>query len=111
MKTSKTMMFEGVKDEKFLSIFTRSAPSGPNQGLAKGPNDDLLLTDYVTWNGANPDIIKGHKMTANGPNTALRIERTYVTRGRSSELCKGPQIGLAKGSMYSQMSRPNVACN
>ena len=24
---------------------------GPNPSLRKGPNDDLLLTDYVTWNG------------------------------------------------------------
>lgn len=71
----------------------------------------LYRTDYVTWNGANPDIIKGHKGNAMGPNQALRIDRGYAPRGRSSELCKGPKIGLAKGSMYSQISRPNVACN
>lgn len=42
-KTPKTVMFEGVKDEQFLSIFTRSAASGPCSGLAKGPKDNLLL--------------------------------------------------------------------
>lgn len=41
--TSKTVMFEGVNDDKFLSIFTRSTANGPNQGLAKGPKDELLL--------------------------------------------------------------------
>lgn len=66
-------------------------------------------TDYVTWNGANPDIMKGHRAKANGPNLSLRSERNYVPRGRSSELCKGPNSGLAKGSSYS--ARPNVACN
>jgi hypothetical protein len=50
-------------------------------------------------------------MNALGPNPSLRIDRTYTPRGRSSELCKGANVGLAKGSMYSQMSRPNVACN
>lgn len=78
-------------------------------------NFDLKLfstrTDYVIWNGANPEIMKGHRACANGPNASLRIDRTYAARGRSSELCKGPKMGLAKGSMYSQLSRPNVACN
>lgn len=41
--TSKTVMFEGINDDKFLSIFTKSSVNGPNQGLAKGPRDELLL--------------------------------------------------------------------
>lgn len=127
---TKGVMFEGLKDDSFLSIFNITTVKGPNMSLAKGPKDDLLLwvlidislrtnftrsiscrTDYVTWNGANPDIIKGHRVQATGANSSLLIERTYTPRGRSSELCKGPKIGLAKGSMYSQISRPNVACN
>ena len=52
-----------IKDEVLVKpCNTKSATShttqvcsgkalGPNPGLRKGPNDDLLLTDYVTWNG------------------------------------------------------------
>lgn len=69
-------------------------------------------TDYVTWNGANPDIAMGHKIKASGSNSAMRIDRAYPARGRTSELCKGPQVGLAKGSMYLKIpTRANVACN
>lgn len=39
----KTVMFEGLKDDKFLSIFSSSNIAGPNINLAKGPKDDLLL--------------------------------------------------------------------
>lgn len=37
---TKTVMFEGLKEDNFLSIFARS---GINPGLAKGPKDELLL--------------------------------------------------------------------
>ena len=68
--------------------------------------------DYVAWNGANPDIIGGCKIKPNGPNQFLRSERTYTPRGSSSKLCKGPQSGLAIGSIYAQTNRQaNVACN
>ena len=72
----------------------------------------LFSVDYVAWNGANPDIISGCKIKANGPNQFLRSERTYTPRGASSNLCKGPQSGLAMGSIYAQTNRQaNVACN
>lgn len=68
--------------------------------------------DYVAWNGANPDIIGKCRIKSNGPNQFLRSERTYIPRGSSSKLCKGPQSGLAIGSIYAQTSHPaNVACN
>ncbi|CRL02963.1 CLUMA_CG015743, isoform A [Clunio marinus] len=102
---------ENSKDGKFMSIYTQSNANGKNSNLAKGPRDELLLTDYVTWSGANPDFVKGHRVKATGPNPNIRIERNYTPRGRGSELCKGSKIGLAKGSIYSQISRPNVACN
>lgn len=40
---TKTVMFEGLKEDRFLSIFARSNINGPNPGLAKGPKDELLL--------------------------------------------------------------------
>lgn len=109
---SKSIVFEENKEGNFMSIVTKSNSQGPNSSLAKGPKDDLLLADYVAWNGANPDIIGGRRAKANGPNQLLRSERTYTARGSSSKLCKGPQSGLAIGSIYAQTSRPaNVACN
>lgn len=65
----------------------------------------------MAWSGANPDIVGNKKMTAKGPNSSLRNERSYVPRGSSGSLCKGPNTGLAMGSIYSQGNRPNVACN
>lgn len=41
--TPKTVMFQGLKEDNFLSIFARSNINGPNPGLAKGPKDELLL--------------------------------------------------------------------
>ncbi|XP_070499733.1 uncharacterized protein [Chironomus tepperi] len=109
---SKSIVFEENKEGNFMSIVTKSGSQGPNPNLAKGPKDDLLLVDYVAWNGANPDIIGGCKVKPNGPNQFLRSERTYTPRGSTSKLCKGPQSGLAIGSIYAQTTRPaNVACN
>lgn len=39
----KNVMFDGRKDDKFMTIFTRSGVNGPNTNLAKGPKDELLL--------------------------------------------------------------------
>lgn len=39
----KSAMFEGAKEDNFMSIFTQSKATGPNLNLAKGPNDDILL--------------------------------------------------------------------
>ncbi|KAL7046471.1 hypothetical protein ACKWTF_002585 [Chironomus riparius] len=109
---SKSIVFEENKEGNFMSIVTKSNSRGPNSSLAKGPRDDLLLADYVAWNGANPDIIGKCRIKSNGPNQFLRSERTYIPRGSSSKLCKGPQSGLAIGSIYAQTSHPaNVACN
>uniref|UniRef100_A0A336KJS7 CSON011657 protein n=1 Tax=Culicoides sonorensis TaxID=179676 RepID=A0A336KJS7_CULSO len=97
--------------EPLKSIHISPLVKGPNKDLRKGPNDELLLSDYMTWNGANPDLSTGSKSQARGPDSSLLIERSYVPRGSNKELCKGPSSTLAKGSMYSQLNRPDVACN
>ncbi|XP_058054613.1 muscle M-line assembly protein unc-89 isoform X4 [Anopheles bellator] len=91
----------------------RTAPKGPNTKLFKGPNDDLLLADYVTWNGANPDLAKGTQCKVGSGGMAdrsVRAERTYKAHGPNGELCKGPVGSLAKGSMYAPMVN-DVKCN
>ena len=84
---------------------------GPNPALRKGPNDDLLLTDYVTWNGPDPDIRKGPSNLAKGPNTKLlakgpnstltRSSGSSIARGPNPDNCKGPRV-LTTGSIFMQ---------
>lgn len=97
-------------DGKSPQLATRIPTKGPNVKLFKGPNDDLLLADYVTWNGANPDLAKGSQKVSGGPDRSIRIERTYQAHGPNGDLCKGPVGSLAKGSMYGQMMK-DVKCN
>jgi hypothetical protein len=66
--------------------------------------------DYVTWNGANPDYSTGRRILAKGPSTSLRVERLKPC-GQNKELCKGPKIGLAKGSSYFNRPLNDVVCN
>jgi hypothetical protein len=121
------------QQESSSPMKTQSIAIGADPNLSKGPRDDLLLwdrnfiiikwillksfqsifrTDYVAWNGANPDILLSNKIKSIGSSSSLRVDRsTYLARGHNKELCKGPKSGLAKGSIYSQMTRSNVACN
>ncbi|XP_055620105.1 uncharacterized protein LOC129764720 isoform X7 [Toxorhynchites rutilus septentrionalis] len=101
------------KSDKLNFSTPRIVTMGPNAKIFRGPNDDLLLADYVTWNGANPDLAKGSQKLAKGPDRSIRIERTYKVHGPNSELCKGPS-GLAKGSVYGQLkcsAMNDVKCN
>merc|ERR1712226_725967 len=70
---------------------------GPNPTLRKGPNHDLLLTDYVTWNGPDHDNRKGpNKSMAKGPNMSLRAGPSGLAKGPNPALRKGPS-GLSHG--------------
>jgi len=79
----------------------RTLSKGPNPALRKGPNDDLLLTNYVTWNGPNAAIRKGpNSAVAKGPNPENVQGPRARAGGPNLANRKGPQ-GLAKGSIYS----------
>ncbi|XP_034657128.1 uncharacterized protein LOC117894279 isoform X3 [Drosophila subobscura] len=99
------------ESSEFQSIIERMATLGANSQLTKGADENLLLADYVTWNGPNTTLI--HKQPTQGPDASLLSERSYKTTGRNSELCKGAKAGLAKGSIYAQGSNksPNIKCN
>lgn len=59
----------------------------------------------MTWNGPNPELRQGHdKSMAKGPNKNILSEKRFTAKGPNKDLRKGPMIGLAKGSIYSQMS-------
>ncbi len=68
----------------------------------------LSSTDYVTWNGPDPDLRRGSKSCAKGPNPALRRGPASganggaggLARGADPSLRRGPAAGRAKGSMY-----------
>ncbi|XP_039964883.1 uncharacterized protein LOC120777559 isoform X1 [Bactrocera tryoni] len=107
------------KRQDFKSIIGRITTSGHSAELAKGADESLLLADYVTWNGANPDMPQGNnqKQLAQGPDAGKLNERSYTAIGRNPELCKGVQKGLAKGSIYAQLAAAgntktaNIKCN
>jgi len=98
---------------------TSSLAQGPNQALRKGPNDDLLLTDYVVWNGpdtsnrkgTNKDLVHGSdNALANGPNPNNRRGGAGAALGPNPANRRGPQA-LNKGSrMESFGGHPIRSC-
>lgn len=70
--------------------------------------------DYIAWNGANSEFCKGTRGLAKGSDPSLRSSRMHQAQGSKSELCKGPNVSLAKGSIYTQLKMQqvaNVKCN
>lgn len=63
----------------------------------------VFREDYVTWDGPDPTLRHGHRGLAKGPNCGLLSKRAYEPRGHNHSLCRGPALGLAKGSIYSQL--------
>jgi len=96
----------GIKRKEETTAFKsdyKSIAKGPNTDLRKGPNDELLLTDYISWNGPNPELRKGaNQSLVEGP-------QTHKTMG-SRNLAKGP-AGLAKGSAYLGTEENHSASN
>lgn len=99
-----------------------------------GPNEDLLLyvnsyfnivvriysflmsfsnfyfrADYIAWNGANANLCKGNRGLAKGSDSSLRTNRLNIAQGPKNDLCKGPQTGLAKGSIFAQIKLQPIA--
>ena len=79
-------------------------------------------TDYVTWNGPDPDLRRGtNRSLAKGPNAQLRrgasggangsrvVGSSRIARGPNPNLRKGPAAGAAKGSIYAQARRDEEA--
>ncbi|KAM8709593.1 hypothetical protein ACLKA7_016407 [Drosophila subpalustris] len=90
---------------EFQSLIERMATLGPNSQLTKGADENLLLADYVTWNGPNTALTQ--KQAPQGPDVnLLATERNYKPIGRNEKLCKGAKKELAKGSIYA-----NIKCN
>jgi hypothetical protein len=96
-----------TEDKEYKSPYLQRV-NGPNAELHTGPNDELLLVDYVTWNGPNCELRMGsRKSLAKGPNLSLREERICIAKGPNKDLYHGPVKGLAKGSIYAQLTLCN----
>ncbi|KAJ1525411.1 hypothetical protein ONE63_010225 [Megalurothrips usitatus] len=94
-----------TEDKEYRSVY-RFTPSGPNSSLHLGPNDELLIEDYVAWTGPRHHS-EGRSGLAKGADKSLLSTHRHSAKGHNQEVCKGPQKGLAKGSMYSHLA----ACN
>ncbi|XP_046868031.1 uncharacterized protein LOC6639081 isoform X1 [Drosophila willistoni] len=97
---------QNTESTEFQSIIERMASLGPNSQLTKGADENLLLADYVTWNGPNTTLCQ--KQSTMGSDPKLLGERGYKPTGRNTELCKGAKANLAKGSIY---ARGGTKCN
>ena len=61
------------------------------------------MTDYITWNGPDPDLRHGPSRTnARGANGDLVKNKGALAKGPNPELRKGSQ-NAAKGSIYQQL--------
>ena len=64
--------------------------------------------DYMNWQGPNVNIRKGPQTLQKGPNLSLLGTKKYQPRGSNPELRKGPKLGLAKGSIFSQLKNVSI---
>ncbi|KAK9499339.1 hypothetical protein O3M35_002391 [Rhynocoris fuscipes] len=87
-----------IKNTAFESpLLTK--PQGPNTELIRGPDESLLLEDYVPWIGAQRGLAKG-------PNRILSAGSRGAV-GPDLNIRKGPQSSLAKGSIYNNFMANN----
>uniref|UniRef100_A0A1B6KMT8 WW domain-containing protein n=2 Tax=Graphocephala atropunctata TaxID=36148 RepID=A0A1B6KMT8_9HEMI len=70
---------------------------GPDSSLRHGPNQALLLPDYVAWTGSNVGLARGPDPRHRGCHDPAR--------GPDTSLRKGPNRSLAKGSIYNQLAQ------
>lgn len=64
--------------------------------------------DYITWNGANPDLKSGSRKIYKGPMKIMNENAVAaLSRGPNKDNCKGPSV-LPNGSLY-QHIKPNFS--
>ncbi|KAJ0183957.1 hypothetical protein K1T71_000380 [Dendrolimus kikuchii] len=90
-------------DSKYKSQFSIRT-HGPDASLRQGPQDSLLLLDYMPWSGPDPELRNGQTSKPEGPEP--RDSPTSLALGPSG-LAKGP-AGLAKGSIYQKINKKST---
>ncbi|KAJ8668823.1 hypothetical protein QAD02_000082 [Eretmocerus hayati] len=100
-----------AEDDDYKSPYL-TRPMGPNPDLPRGPNNDLLLPDYAPWSGPDPSLIEKKKyaksVVVSGRNSNLVKGSSNLAKGPNLELRKGSMRGLAQGSIYSQRSSTSI---
>nr|XP_018904058.1 PREDICTED: uncharacterized protein LOC109035048 [Bemisia tabaci] len=97
-----------VAEDKTFKSPLRLKTAGANSSLVKGPNESLLIRDYVPWNGPDQRLISPNssQIVPKGPNKSL-LGQLLTAVGVNKELRKGPGKNLAKGSIYSPLASKN----
>lgn len=65
----------------------------------------MLRTDYIKCQGPNPVLTKGPQGLSKGANSENILQQKYKAYGSNFKLRKGPNLGLAKGSIFAQFKR------
>ncbi|CAG9781687.1 unnamed protein product [Diatraea saccharalis] len=98
------LKMSGGADSKYKSRY-RATASGPDPANRQGPNDSLLLLDYLPWSGPRTECCSGSTVVAEGPES--RDKSSTLARGPAPALAKGP-AGLAKGSIYQNINKKSA---
>ena len=61
----------------------------------------------MTWAGPQPRS-QSRTGLAKGPNKSMLSSHRYLSKGPNRDVCKGPQKGLSKGSLYSHLTASNA---
>lgn len=62
----------------------------------------------MTWDGPDPNLRQGKRILAKGADSSLLSKHMYEPHGPNKSLSRGPALGLAKGSIYSQLKGAQV---
>ncbi|XP_072930875.1 uncharacterized protein [Epargyreus clarus] len=87
-------------ESKYKSQYS-TPTNGPNPSLRQGPQDSLLLEDYMAWNGPNPEAHTGQAVKVEGPE--VRQKKFTLARGPAG-VANGP-ANIAKGSIYQKLNK------
>ncbi|XP_048580497.1 vicilin-like seed storage protein At2g18540 isoform X2 [Nematostella vectensis] len=79
----------------------RTASTGVDPALAKGPNASLLIPQWVQTKGPAGSNRQGpNRALVQGPSSHQTRGREVLNKGPQPGLCHGPQHSLVQGSMY-----------
>ncbi|XP_072016988.1 uncharacterized protein [Amphiura filiformis] len=77
-----------------------TAAKGRDSSLAKGPNADLLIDNYVHEGGADVSMRHGPNPANVGGPSYESTKSSSIATGPQASMRNGPQSSLAKGSLY-----------
>ncbi|XP_033638347.1 endochitinase A-like isoform X1 [Asterias rubens] len=89
---------ESPKKAPYVSKSTIA--QGPDASLLSGPDKDILLTAYISENRSDKSLVHGPlKENVAGPSHPNGRDYSLAS-GPDDCICNGPQMSLAKGSLF-----------